>query len=93
MLDTVGHILFGLFGLAVLLGIAFAFSNNKRVVDWKLVVTGVVLQIIFAAIVLKVPLGRDIFNAIATGFVHLLDYVDVGSRFIFGSLLDSTSSA
>ncbi len=89
MLDTVGHILFGLFGLAVLLGIAFAFSNNKRVVDWKLVVTGVVLQVIFAAIVLKVPLGRDIFNAIATGFVHLLDYVDVGSRFIFGSLLDS----
>ena len=90
MLGLLGHVLFGLFGLAVLIGIAFCFSNNKRVVDWKLVATGVALQIAFAAIVLKVPLGRDVFDAIATGFVRLLDYVDVGSRFIFGSLLDSS---
>jgi CNT family concentrative nucleoside transporter len=74
----------------MLLAIAFCFSNNKRVVDWKLVATGIALQIGFAAVVLKVPLGRDVFDAIATGFVHLLDYVDVGSRFIFGSLLDSS---
>ncbi|HVI55821.1 MAG TPA: nucleoside transporter C-terminal domain-containing protein [Luteibacter sp.] len=90
MLGLLGHVGFGLFGLAMLLAIAFCFSNNKRVVDWKLVATGITLQIAFAAIVLKVPLGRDIFDAIATGFVHLLDYVDVGSRFIFGSLLDSS---
>jgi CNT family concentrative nucleoside transporter len=90
MLDVLGHVLFGLFGLLMLIGIAFLFSNNKRVVDWKLVATGVVLQIVFAALVLKLPLGRDVFDAIATGFVHLLDYVDVGSRFIFGSLLDSS---
>ncbi|NID05601.1 NupC/NupG family nucleoside CNT transporter [Luteibacter jiangsuensis] len=89
MLGLLGHVLFGLFGLVVLVAIAFCFSNNKRVVDWKLVATGVLLQIVFAAIVLKVPLGRDVFDAIATGFVRLLDYVDVGSRFIFGSLLDS----
>jgi CNT family concentrative nucleoside transporter len=85
-----GHVGFGLFGLAMLLAIAFCFSNNKRVVDWKLVATGIALQIAFAAVVLKLPLGRDVFDAIATGFVHLLDYVDVGSRFIFGSLLDSS---
>src|SRR6201996_3507801 len=90
MLGLLGHVGFGLFGLAVLIGIAFCFSNNKRGVDWKLVATGIALQIAFAAVVLKVPLGRDVFDAIATGFVHLLDYVDVGSRFIFGSLLDSS---
>jgi concentrative nucleoside transporter, CNT family len=90
MLGLLGHVGFGLFGLAMLVAIAFCFSNNKRVVDWKLVATGITLQIAFAAVVLKVPLGRDVFDAIATGFVHLLDYVDVGSRFIFGSLLDSS---
>lgn len=90
MLGLLGHVGFGLFGLAMLIAIAFCFSNNKRVVDWKLVATGISLQIAFAAVVLKVPLGRDVFDAIATGFVHLLDYVDVGSRFIFGSLLDSS---
>jgi len=88
--EILGQILFGLFGLAVLLGIAWLFSNNKRAVDWKLVLTGVALQIVFATIVLKVPLGRDLFNAIATGFVKLLTFVNVGSTFIFGSFMDTS---
>ena len=79
-MELLGHILFGLFGLAMLLGIAFLFSNNKRAVDWKLVGTGVALQIVFAAAVLKLPLGRDIFNAIAGGFVKLMSYVNEGSN-------------
>ena len=90
MFDALGHIAFGLFGLAVLVGIAFLFSNNKRAVSWKLVLTGVTLQIVFASLVLKLPLGRDVFNAIATGFVRLLDFVRVGSEFIFGSLTDTS---
>ena len=89
-MEILGQILFGLFGLAVLLGIAWVFSNNKRAVDWKLVLTGVALQIVFATIVLKVPLGRDLFNAIATGFVKLLTFVNVGSTFIFGSFMDTS---
>ena len=90
MLDALAHIAFGLFGLAMLIGIAWLFSNNKRAVDWKLVGTGVALQITFAAIVLKLPLGREVFNGIATGFVKLLDYVNVGSTFIFGSFMDTS---
>ncbi|HEU4663272.1 MAG TPA: nucleoside transporter C-terminal domain-containing protein [Dokdonella sp.] len=88
MMQALGHVAFGLFGLAVLVGIAFLFSKDKRAVDWRLVLTGVSLQIVFAAIVLKLPLGRDVFNAIATGFVRLLDFVRVGSEFIFGSFMD-----
>ena len=88
MLQVAGDIAFGLFGLAVLIGIAFAFSNKKRAVDWRLVGTGVLLQIVFAALVLKLPLGRDVFDAIATGFVSLLQFVNVGSSFIFGSFMD-----
>ena len=90
MLDALGHIAFGLFGLAVLVGIAFLFSNNKRAVSWKLVATGVALQIVFATIVLKVPFGRDVFNTLALGFVKLLDFVRVGSEFIFGTFMDTT---
>ena len=48
-------ILFGLFGLACLIGIAWLFSNNKSRVDWRLVATGVSLQIAFAAVVLNGP--------------------------------------
>ena len=88
MAEALGRIAFGLFGLAVLIGIAFLFSNNKRAVSWRLVATGVALQIVFATLVLKLPFGRDVFDAIATGFVKLLDFVNVGSTFIFGSFMD-----
>ena len=90
MLDALGQIAFGLFGLAALVGIAFLFSNNKRAVSWRLVLTGIALQIVFATLVLKLPLGSEVFNAIAIGFVRLLDFVRVGSEFIFGSFTDTS---
>ena len=87
-MEAISRVLFGLFGLAVLIGIAWLFSNNKRRIDWKLVATGVGLQIGFAALVLLVPGGKDVFDAIGTGFVKVLSFVNEGSRFIFGSLMD-----
>ncbi len=83
-------VLFGLFGLSVLLAIAWLFSNNKKDVDWKLVLTGVALQIGFAALVLLVPGGKDVFDALGSGFVKILGFVAAGSNFIFGSLMDTS---
>lgn len=91
MLAALGHILFGFFGLFVLVLIAYTFSNNRRSVDWKLVLTGISLQILFAAFVLKVPFGSAAFDALGRGFVHLLEFNKVGSEFIFGKLLDVKS--
>ena len=89
MVEGLGRIGFGLFGLAVLIGIAWLFSNNKRAVDWRLVVTGIALQIAFAAVVLLVPGGRDVFDALGKGFVKILSFVNEGSGFIFGSLMNT----
>ena len=89
-MDALARIAFGLFGLAVLVGIAWLFSNNKRNVDWKLVGIGISLQIAFAALVLLVPGGKDVFDAIGQGFVRILSFVGEGSRFIFGDLMDTT---
>lgn len=89
MVEGLGRIGFGLFGLAVLIGIAWLFSNNKRAVDWRLVVTGIALQIAFAAVVLLVPGGRDVFDALGKGFVKILSFVNEGSKFIFGSLMNT----
>ncbi len=87
-MEAITRVAFGLFGLAVLIGIVWLASNNKRRVDWKLVATGVGLQIAFAAVVLLVPGGKDVFDAIGHGFVRVLSFVNEGSRFIFGSLMD-----
>jgi CNT family concentrative nucleoside transporter len=86
----ISSILFGLFGLAVLIGIAWLFSSNKRSVDWRLVITGISLQIGFAALVLLVPGGKDVFNALGDGFVKILGFVGAGSNFIFGGLMDTS---
>jgi len=85
---AVGSVLFGVFGLLVLLGIAWLFSANKGRVDWRLVAVGVLLQVGFALLVLMVPGGRDVFDALSRGFVSILSYVAEGTRFVFGSMGD-----
>ncbi len=90
LVDLMAQGAFGLFGLAVLIGIAWLFSNNKKSVDWTLVATGVTLQIAFAALVLLVPGGKDAFDALGNGFVKVLSFVSAGSTFIFGDLMDTT---
>jgi len=78
---------FGLLGLGVLISLTWLFSNNRRAVDWQLVSTGIVLQIAFAALVLLVPGGRDVFDALGRGFVKVLSFVNEGSTFMFGDLM------
>ena len=77
-------IVFGLIGLASLLAIAWAFSENRRAVDWRLVATGVGLQIVFAVFVLLTPWGAGLFGALSEGFVKLLGFTTQGAGFIFG---------
>ncbi len=89
----------GVFGLVVLIGIAFLFSNNKKKINWKLVRNGLILQLLFAVFVLKGEyLGQyfspfawptAIFKGISAGFVQVLDFTYAGSTFVFGGLASS----
>ncbi|MFP7722133.1 NupC/NupG family nucleoside CNT transporter [Lysobacter sp. A3-1-A15] len=79
---------FGLFGLAVLVGLAWLFSNNRRRVDWKLVGVGMALQLLIAAFVLLTPWGASVFDVLSSGFVKLLGFTTEGARFIFGDFTD-----
>jgi concentrative nucleoside transporter, CNT family len=87
-MDSLLRVGFGLVGLAMLLGLAWLFSNNKRAVDWKLVGIGLVLQLLIAGFVLLTPWGASVFDAVATGFVKLLGFTTEGTRFIFGDFSD-----
>ena len=81
-------VLFGLFGLASLLAIVWLFSNNRGAVDWRLVSTGVVLQMLFAAFVLLTPWGSAIFEGLGQLFVTLINFTNAGSRMILGGMAD-----
>lgn len=81
----------GILGVIVILGIAYLFSENKKKINWRLVATGLGLQIIFALIILKVPFGRKAFEA-ASGFItRILDFTAEGTTFLFGNLTDQAT--
>ena len=83
------EIIRGLFGLIVLIGIAFIFSKHKRKIDWKLVGTGVAMQLILGLLVFKVPQFAAIFGVFASFFTQLLAFTDIGAEFLFGNLVTS----
>jgi len=66
------HILRGILGMAAMLGILFLFSAGKRRIDWLLVGKGILLQVLLALAILKIPLFNNIFKWIADRFVDLL---------------------
>ncbi len=81
-----GTIAFGIFGLTVLVSIAFAICPNKKAIDWKLVASGISLQLLFAIIVILVPGGRDVFDFLSRIFVKIVSFALDGASFIFGDL-------
>src|SRR5690606_11578232 len=87
-MEVLTRIGFGLLGLAVLIGITWLFSNNRRGVDWKLIATGLALQIVIACFVLLTGSGADIFDTLSRGFVKVLGFTTEGAAFIFGDFTD-----
>ena len=81
----------GILGVIAILGIAYLFSENKKKINWRLVATGLGLQIIFALFILKVPVGRKIFESISGFITKILDFTAEGSTFLFGNLMDQES--
>jgi len=81
-----GTIAFGLFGLLVLTAIAWSLSSQRSKVDWRLVISGLALQIAFAIIVILVPGGRMFFEYLARFFVKVVEFALQGAGFIFGDL-------
>ena len=76
------------FGLLCMLLIAYACSSSRKSINWKTVVSGIVLQIIFGLIILKTGFGRSVFEHARELFTGILNFTNEGSRFIFGPLTD-----
>jgi CNT family concentrative nucleoside transporter len=87
----IGTIAFGIFGLAVLVSIALAFSSGRQHIDWKLVASGIGLQLVFAIIVILVPGGREFFEGLSGIFVRIISFALDGAEFIFGQLADPSN--
>lgn len=89
---SVEGVLRGLLGICVLIGILYFLSHRRKAIPWKLVFSGLILQLAFALAVLKVPFIASIFDVLSSFFVVVLDFTQKGSEFVFGSLIDMKKS-
>ena len=76
----------GILGLLTMLGLAYAFSTNRRAIRLKTVAWGLGLQFAFAVFVLRFDAGRRLFQKAGDVVNRLLSYAFVGSQFVFGEL-------
>ena len=80
--------LLGVLGLFTLLSIAFAMSENRRAINIKTVVYGLIFQLIFALFILKTPFGAPIFSFLDNSINILIGFSSSGSDFLFKSYID-----
>jgi len=84
---VIESILRGLLGLAVLVGIAWLFSKDRKAINWPLVGKGILFQIAFAVLVLKVGWIEKGFDLLSKSFVKVISFTQFGSAFLFDSFV------
>ncbi len=82
----------GVLGMVFLLAVCFALSSNRKKINWRLVLTGLGLQLLFAILVLKVNFVATGFDWISTKVVEFLNIAEQGALFVFGKLVDPSAS-
>jgi concentrative nucleoside transporter, CNT family len=78
--------LIGLVGIVVLLGCAYALSNNRKAINWRTVGVGLGLQTLLAVFVLKTSVGKSMFQVLGAWVTKVLEFSNQGAEFVFGPL-------
>ncbi len=83
--------LLSLAGFLIFIALAWLVSEKRSGVNWRLVIWGVGLQFILALLILKTRPGLVFFDWARAVMTGLLDFSDIGARFLFGSLVNNQS--
>lgn len=73
-----------LVGMVVLGLIGYALSSNRRAINWRIVLSAFLLQLLFGAFVLYVSFGKAFLETLANGVLAVLSSAESGIRFLFG---------
>ncbi len=74
----------GLFGIIVFLGIAWVISEQRNMVRYTTILTGVVVQFCIAGILLYIPVFKNIFLLLNNLVLSLEAATKAGTSFVFG---------
>jgi CNT family concentrative nucleoside transporter len=79
----------GIVGIVVLLGIAYAFSSNRKAINLRVVGAALALQAVIAAFVIYFEAGRNAIAGLSTGVLAVINFAGAGISMVFGPLADT----
>jgi concentrative nucleoside transporter, CNT family len=77
----------GLIGIVLILGIAWLVSNNKKKINYRLVISGLLLQSVIAVLILKVEAVKNVFQWLGKQMGHIEEFAHYGASFVYGGLI------
>jgi CNT family concentrative nucleoside transporter len=80
--------LIGILGIIVILGIAVAFSGNRKAINLRVVGAAFALQAVIAAVVLYWSAGKEAIQKLSFGVLAIIDFANAGINMVFGPLAD-----
>lgn len=84
------QLILGLLGIAVVLGLLWLLSWDRKAIKWKLVIKAIAVQFILAIVIIKVPLGQKVVSMLSDGVTAVVNCGKDGLSFVFGDLADSS---
>lgn len=76
----------GLIGIVLILGIAYLFSNNKKRINFRVIGSGMILQLLIAILVLKIPAVTSFFQTLGKGMEKIDLFARKGAAFVYGGV-------
>lgn len=73
-------------GIFILMAFAWLLSSNRKVVNWRVIIWGCILQLVFAVFIFVLPAGADLFMFINDILIKVIDVASSGTKFLFGRL-------
>lgn len=83
-------LILSLVGIAVILGLLWLLSWDRKNIDWKLVLKAVVVQTILAIIIVKIPIGQKLVTIASDGVTAVVNCGKDGLSFVFGDIADGS---
>ena len=80
------HNIISFIGIFILMAVAWGLSTDRKVIHWRVVLWGTVLQLLFAVFIFLVPAGTKVFQVVNDSVVRVLDSAMAGTKFLFGRL-------
>jgi len=76
----------GIIGIIFILGLAFLFSNNKKKINYRLVASGLTLQVLIAVLILRVSAVQHFFEFLGKGMQKIEQFAKKGVDFVYGGV-------